>query len=80
MVGNPPWERVKIQDKEFFASVGRNDIADAKTAAIRSKMINALKAEVPPALHDMYRSALRTSDGTSHLLLHSGRYPLSGRR
>ena len=78
VVGNPPWERVKIQDKEFFSSVGRNDIADAKTAAIRAKMINALKAEVPPALHDMYRSVLRTSDGTSHLLLHSGRYPLSG--
>ena len=66
VVGNPPWERVKIQDKEFFSSVGRNDIADAKTAAIRAKMINALKAEVPPALHDMYRSVLRTSDGTSH--------------
>ena len=65
MVGNPPWERVKIQDKEFFSSVGRNDIADAKTAAIRAKMINALKAEDPPALHDMYRAALRTSDGTT---------------
>ena len=79
VIGNPPWERVKIQDKEFFSSVGRNDIADAKTAAIRTQMINALKAEVPHALHDMYRSVLRTSDGTSHLLLHNGRYPLTGR-
>jgi N-6 DNA Methylase len=79
VVGNPPWERVKIQDKEFFASVGRSDIADAKTAAIRNKMIKALTDEDPPTLQEMYRSALRKSDGTIHLLLHSGRYPLTGR-
>ena len=79
VVGNPPWERVKIQDREFFASAGRNDIANAKTAAIRTKMIKALEGEDPAALHEMYRSALRTSDGTIHFLLHSGRYPLTGR-
>ena len=78
VVGNPPWERVKIQDKEFFASVGRNDIAEAKTAAIRREMIDALSAEDPPTLHDMYRSVLRASDGVGHFLLHSGRYPLTG--
>ncbi len=27
VVGNPPWERVKIQDKEFFTNIGRIDIA-----------------------------------------------------
>ena len=26
VVGNPPWERVKIQDKEFFGNIGRADI------------------------------------------------------
>ena len=50
VVGNPPWERVKIQDKEFFASVGRNDIAEAKTAAIRRKMIDALSADDPACI------------------------------
>ena len=77
VVGNPPWERVKIQDKEFFSSVGRNDIAEAKTAAIRTTMIKALVAD-DPFLHDAYRVALRASDGTSHLLLHTERYPLTG--
>ena len=52
VVGNPPWERVKIQDKEFFAAVGRNDIADAKTAAIRGKMIDALKHRRSRRLYD----------------------------
>ena len=77
VIGNPPWERVKIQDKEFFSAAGRNDITEAKTAAIRSRMISALAVE-DPALYDAYRSALRASDGTSHLLLRSGRYPLTG--
>jgi hypothetical protein len=78
VVGNPPWERVKIQDKEFFNGVGRNDIADAKTAAIRAKMITALAKE-DPALSAAYGATLRTSDGVAHLLLRSGRYPLTGR-
>jgi len=77
VVGNPPWERVKIQDKEFFASVGRKDIVEATTAAIRGRMIAALE-EADPALFNDYQSTLRQSEGTSHLLLHGGRYPLTG--
>lgn len=77
VVGNPPWERVKIQDKEFFANVGRTDIVDATTAALRTRMINALATD-DPVLHDAYEAALRQSEGTSHLLLRSGRYPLTG--
>ena len=77
VVGNPPWERVKIQGKEFFATHGREDIVSAKTAAIRRKMIQALANEGSP-LYDDYVDALRTSDGISHVLHDSGRYPLTG--
>ncbi|MDX5962856.1 DNA methyltransferase [Rhodococcus opacus] len=77
VLGNPPWERVKIQDKEFFSNLGRTDIENAKTAAIRKKMIDNL-AESDPALYKSYRSAIHKSDGTAHLLLKSGRYPLTG--
>lgn len=77
VVGNPPWERVKIQDKEFFANVGRTDIVSATTAAIRTRMITALEQD-DPALFAAYSDALRQSEGTSHLLLRSGRYPLTG--
>ncbi|MEZ0382110.1 DNA methyltransferase [Mycobacterium sp. pW045] len=77
VVGNPPWERVKIQDKEFFGSAGRSDIEGAATAAIRKKMIEQL-ADIDPGLYRSYRAALRQSDGTAHLLLKSGRYPLTG--
>ncbi len=78
VAGNPPWERVKIQDKEFFSQAGRPDIESAATAAIRKKMIDKL-ADSDPDLHDAYLAALRQSDGTAHLLLKSGRYPFTGK-
>ncbi|OBF29768.1 DNA methyltransferase [Mycobacterium sp. ACS4331] len=77
VVGNPPWERVKIQDKEFFGNAGRPDIESAATAAIRKKMIDNL-ADTDPDLYRAYRAALRQSDGTAHLLLKSGRHPFTG--
>ncbi|MGE2731756.1 Eco57I restriction-modification methylase domain-containing protein [Mycolicibacterium vaccae] len=77
VIGNPPWERVKIQDKEFFGNAGRPDIEGASTAAIRKKMIDKL-ADTDPDLRSAYLAALRQSDGTAHLLLKSGRYPFTG--
>ncbi|MGD0358596.1 MAG: N-6 DNA methylase [Terracidiphilus sp.] len=38
VLGNPPWEKVKLQEREFFASLDPL-IATAKTAAIRKKLI-----------------------------------------
>jgi hypothetical protein len=75
--GNPPWERVKTQDKEFFANIGRSDVADAPTAAKRKTLIGQL-ADTDPHLYTAYCGAIRQSDATAHLLLKSGRYPLTG--
>ncbi|MGH3767267.1 MAG: Eco57I restriction-modification methylase domain-containing protein [Pseudonocardiaceae bacterium] len=81
VVGNPPWERVKLQDQEFFAT-RRPDIAGARNAAARQKMIAALGGSDDPVdqrHYEDYRAALRHADGWSHLLRNSGRYPLTGR-
>jgi hypothetical protein len=76
VLGNPPWERVKLQEKEFFA--GRDaEIAEAPNAAARRRLIRALPEE-KPALWAAYRAALRRADATSHFLRESGRYPLTG--
>ena len=79
VVGNPPWERVKIQDKEYFAEKGRNDIVEAKTAAIRKVMIDELADEGGDLdLYDDYRATLRRSEAVTHLLRAGGRFPLTG--
>jgi hypothetical protein len=43
MLGNPPWERIKLQEKEFFAGRDR-EIANAPNKAARQKKIEALFA------------------------------------
>lgn len=77
VLGNPPWERIKLQEKEWFAAL-RPDIAEARNAAARKKMIAALE-KGNPALHAAYMQALRAVDGQSHFLRNSGRFPLCGR-
>lgn len=77
VLGNPPWERIKLQEKEWFAAT-RPDIAEAPNAAARRKMITALEND-DPLLFDAFKQALRFAEGESHLIRKSGRYPLCGR-
>ena len=77
VLGNPPWERVKLQEKEWFAE--RNpEIANAPNAAARKRLIEALTAE-DPALYRQFLDDSRKAEGESHLMRNSGRYPLCGR-
>jgi Eco57I restriction-modification methylase len=77
VLGNPPWERIKLQEKEWFATY-RPDIAAASNAAARRHLINALSAEAP-TLYAAFLEARRQAEGESHLVRASGRYPLCGR-
>jgi hypothetical protein len=77
VLGNPPWERIKIQEKEWFA-IRNPEIADATNAAIRKRLIDNLKSE-SPAVYEAFRSALRQANGESQFMRNSGRYPLCGR-
>ena len=82
VVGNPPWERVKLQEQEFFAIGHRPDIAKAKNAAARQRLIEQLADSDDPEdqqLYTAFKAALRKSDGWSQLLRETGRYPLTGR-
>lgn len=77
MLGNPPWEHTELKEKEFFAT-SRPDIADARTSAIRKRMISELTIE-DPSLHASFADAKRRSAGSSHLIQSSGAFPLCGR-
>ncbi|MER7079098.1 Type II restriction/modification system, DNA methylase subunit YeeA [Saccharopolyspora kobensis] len=79
VLGNPPWERIKLQEQEFFAQ--RDEvIATARNAAARKKLIAELKGD--PDRKDLYvefEVAKRKAEGESHFLRIGGRYPLTGR-
>lgn len=77
VLGNPPWERIKIQEKEWFAARAP-EIAAAPNAAARRKMIEKLR-EDDPALHEAFREDSRVAEGESHLVRASGAFPLCGR-
>jgi hypothetical protein len=77
VLGNPPWERVKLQEKEFFA--GKHDtISMAENAALRKRLISQLP-DTDPVLWESWTAALRTAEGESHFMRQSCRYPLCGR-
>ncbi|WP_029433144.1 N-6 DNA methylase [Blastococcus sp. URHD0036] len=76
VLGNPPWERLKLQEQEFFAS-REPSIADAKNAAARKRAIAAL-AESQPGLLREFNETKRISDAEIHFIRSSERYPLCG--
>ena len=77
VLGNPPWERIKLQEQEFFA---RRDpeIANARNAAERKRLIAALPF-TDPVLWQEWTGATRIAQGQSHFVRQSGRYPLCGK-
>ncbi len=77
VLGNPPWERIKIQEKEWFAQ-RRPDIANAANAAQRRRMIATLQYD-DPATYNAFMEDQRQATGESHIVHDSGRYPLCGR-
>ncbi|NYI03819.1 Eco57I restriction-modification methylase domain-containing protein [Allostreptomyces psammosilenae] len=79
VVGNPPWERVKLQEQEFFAQRDPR-IAEAKNAAARKRLIAELREDPDGAhLYTEFEAAKRRAEGESHFLRDSARFPLTGR-
>ncbi len=77
VIGNPPWERIKLQEREFF-SLPAPEIATATNAAKRRKLVAKLESD-DPALYERYQQAL---DAASSLLTYcrkSEQYPLTGK-
>lgn len=77
VLGNPPWERVKLQEQEFFASRS-DEIANAPNAAARKAAISKLAVN-DRLLWGEWCAASRAAEGQSHFARQSGRYPLCGK-
>lgn len=80
LLGNPPWERVKLQEQEFFASRDP-EIATAPLAAQRRLLIKQLSdpEHGDPVLYREFLTAKHNAEGQSHFLRLSGKFPLNGR-
>ncbi|EYF06005.1 Eco57I restriction-modification methylase domain-containing protein [Chondromyces apiculatus] len=77
VLGNPPWEKVKLQEQEFFATRSE-EIATAANAATR-KMLIAKLPKANPQLWADWCAASRRAEGESHSIRQSGRYPMCGK-
>lgn len=75
VLGNPPWDQIQLDDREFFA-VSNSAIAGATTMAARKRLIAKLASD-DPRLHATYRGALRSVEGVQHFIHNSGCFPLT---
>jgi len=77
VIGNPPWERMKLQEREFF-DTSAPDIASADNAAERRKLIDKLKT-TNPDLYQKYLDAKTKADNSLAYIRNCDRYPLTGK-
>jgi uncharacterized protein (DUF433 family) len=75
MLGNPPWERIKLQQQEFFAT-RESAIASAANAAARNRLINELP-QTNPGLYVEYIDAMHGAEATGKFLREGGRCKLT---
>ena len=73
VIGNPPWDRMKLQQVEWFAA-RRPEIAHTQRAADRKRMIGALRDGGDPLAADFERANARV-DSALRVARTSGDYP-----
>jgi hypothetical protein len=86
VLGNPPWERIKLQEQEFFAARSP-EIANAANKAARDRLIKVLSGTAPGtadrALFDAFTEAKHEAEATSEFVRvpgeDGGRFALTGR-
>jgi hypothetical protein len=72
LLGNPPWEKIKVQELEFF-SLYDSSIANATTKDKREQLINKLKEE-GSIIYSLFLDLKRNSEVEANFYKYSGRY------
>ena len=76
VIGNPPWDRIKLQEVEWFATRAPR-LALAPTAAARKEGILRLRNQGAPLVGE-YDEAKERADRLGQIVRVSGDYPLLG--
>ncbi len=74
VIGNPPWDRMKLQEVEWFAE-RKPEIAMATRAADRKRMIAELEQADDP-LRQEYLAAREMAEASTRVARECGDYPL----
>lgn len=74
VIGNPPWDKIKLQEVEWFAP-RRPEIAHALRAAERKRMIDELQRRGDLLAEDFYRAKER-AEQAARVARNCGDYPL----
>ena len=76
VIGNPPWDRIKLQEVEWFATRDPH-LARAPTAAARREGIRRLR-ELGDPLAEAFDEAKSRADRLGQVIRASGHFPLLG--
>ena len=76
MIGNPPWDRIKLQEKEWLATRD-HELALAPTASARRAGIQQLRERGAPIVAE-FDAAKERADKLGRVVRASGHYPLLG--
>lgn len=80
ILANPPWERMKLQEEEYFAERAPA-VADARNKAERERAIQDLSRQPPESperkVYDDFIAARQLAEAGS-VFCHGPRYPLTG--
>ena len=73
ILGNPPWDQVQLDPREFFATRDSN-IAEQPNMAARNRAIQKI-ATSNPTLYSEFQSAVMTMNRVQKFIHSSGRFP-----
>ena len=76
VIGNPPWDRIKLQEVEWFATRAP-ELAHAATAAARKSGVDRLRASGSP-LASEFDAAKERAEALGKMVRASKHYPLLG--
>jgi len=78
VIGNPPWERMNIKKREFFASAAPHVLEE--TSASKSRKLIAELDKKNPELYERFTNFKKEVDRVINFIKSSNKYPLTSKR